>query len=268
MAQLDSKDMRFTVWQQLAARVHALLADTDVQGIVITHGTDTLEETAFFLQAVLNPAKPVVMACAMRPASSMAPDGPQNLLDAVAVASTAGARGVVAVCAGTIHSAIDVQKMHTYRVDAFGSGDAGPVGYVEENVVRLVRSWPSALVDIAPTAIKKIVTMPVWPRVEVVMNYAGASGALVTALMAQGHGDGQARVRGLVVAATGNGTIHEDLEVALLAAQAAGVAVVRATRCPMGRVLSTPDARLPDSEGLSAVKARIALMLKLAEQMP
>ena len=268
VAQLDSKDMSFAVWQQLAARVQALLADNDVQGIVITHGTDTLEETAYFLHVLLDPAKPVVFTCAMRPASSQAPDGPQNVLDAVAVSSLSGARGVVVVCAGTVHSAVDVQKTHTYRVDAFGSGDAGPVGYVEESVVRMVRNWPSAPVSYVPAAIEKIVNLHIWPRVEVLMNHAGASGAIVRALMNSNRKEsaaaGDAPVRGLVIAATGNGTLHHDLEEALLAAQASGVAVVRATRCAMGRVISTPDARIPDSGGLSPVKARIALMLKLA----
>jgi L-asparaginase len=272
VAQLDSKDMSFAVWQQLAVRVQALLADADVQGIVITHGTDTLEETAYFLHTLLNPAKPVVFTCAMRPASSQTPDGPQNVLDAVAVASLSGARGVVVVCAGTIHSAVDVQKTHTYRVDAFGSGDTGPVGYVEESIVRLVRNWPLAPVSYAPAAIEKIVNLSVWPRVEVLMNHAGASGAIVRALMNSNSHDtavaNDAPVMGLVIAATGNGTIHHDLEEALLSAQASGVAVVRATRCPMGRVISTPDARIPDSKGLSPVKARIALMLALATGLP
>jgi len=276
VAQLDSKDMSFAVWQRLAARVQALLTDADVQGIVITHGTDTLEETAYFLHVLLNPAKPVVFTCAMRPASSQAPDGPQNVLDAVAVASLNGARGVVVVCAGTVHGAVDVQKTHTYRVDAFGSGDAGPVGYVEESVVRQVRNWPSAPVNYALVAIEKIVNLSVWPRVEVLMNHAGANGAIVRALMNPNRNPGQngsaaagdVPVRGLVIAATGNGTLHHDLEQALLAAQASGVAVVRATRSPMGRVISTPDARFPDSNGLSPVKARIALLLALAVGMP
>jgi L-asparaginase len=268
VAQLDSKDMGFAVWQQLAIRVRTLLSRPEVQGIVITHGTDTLEETAYFLHALLDPGKPVVLTCAMRPASSAAPDGPQNVLDAVAVATAPGARGVVAVCAGTIHGAVDVQKMHTYRVDAFGSGDAGPIGYVEEGVVRLVRNWPSAPVGYAPAAIDRIVNLAVWPWVEIVMNYTGARGAIVKALMNQpqnGSTSGDEPVlKGLVVAATGNGTVHQDLEKALLEAKNGGVAVVRATRCPMGRVISPPDARFPDSGGLSPVKARIALMLTLA----
>ena len=269
VAQIDSKDMSCAVWQQLALRVAHHLAQADVSAVLITHGTDTLEETAYFLQAVLPASlqmgKPVVLACAMRPASSSAPDGPQNLLDAVAVAMTPGARGVLAVCAGTVHGALEVQKVHPYRLDAFNSGDAGPVGYVEEGVVRLVKNWPLARVNTDSNAIEKIANIAVWPRVEIVMSYAGASGAIVEALLAwPGVGMPEvAPVRGLVVAATGNGTVHGELEAALINAQERGVKVVRATRCANGRVLPTPGNVLPDSQGLSPVKARVALMLAL-----
>lgn len=269
VAQLDSKDMSFAVWQQLAVRVSQYLGQADVQGIIITHGTDTLEETAYFLSAVLPPAqlagKPVVLTCAMRPASSAAPDGPQNLLDALAVVDSAGAGGVVAVCAGVLHSALDVQKVHTYRLDAFNSGDAGPLGYVEEGALRLLRNWPLAPVGVAAQALEKIALIKNWPRVEIVMNYAGASGAHVDALLSQMSTPRSAvpPLRGLVVAATGNGSVHQELEAALLRAQAAGVKVVRATRCASGRVLPTPGSLFPDSQGLSPVKARVALMLAL-----
>lgn len=259
VAQIDSKDMSFAVWAQLAGRVNHFLARSDIQGIVITHGTDTLEETAYFLQAVCQPAKPVVLTCAMRPATALVPDGPQNLLDAMAVARHPGATGVVAVCAGTIHSAMEVQKVHTYQPNAFSSGDGGPLGYVEENAVRLLRNWPLAHEGQAHIAIKNIANltrMTDWPRVEIIMNYAGASGAIVEALLAQG-------VQGLVVAATGNGTLHHALEAALRKAQAAGIKVVRATRCLNGRVLPKPGDTFPDSNGLSPVKARVELMLRL-----
>lgn len=259
VAQIDSKDMSFTVWAQLAGRVNHFLAQPDVQGIVITHGTDTLEETAYFLQRVCQPGKPVVLTCAMRPATALAPDGPQNLLDALSVARQPGAKGVVAVCAGTIHSALDVQKVHTYQLDAFSSGDAGPLGYVEEGAVRLLRNWPETNEKWEPVAGKDMATLAKlieWPRVEIVMNHVGASGFVVEALLTQG-------VHGLVVAATGNGSVHQALEAALLKAQAAGVKVVRATRCLNGRVLPKPGDRLSDSNGLSPVKARIELLLRL-----
>lgn len=259
VAQLDSKDMSFAVWAKLAGRVNHFLAQPDVAGIVVVHGTDTLEETAYFLQAVCSPAKPVVLTCAMRPATALVPDGPQNMLDAVTVARHPGAKGVVAVCAGSVHTARDVQKVHPYQVDAFSSGDAGPLGYVEEGSLRLLRNWPEADAHRALDAMKIMATLDGatdWPHVEIVMSHAGARGAVVQALMQQG-------VRGLVVATTGNGTVHQALEAALLEAQAAGVSVVRATRCPNGRVLPKPGDLIPDSQGLSPVKARIDLMLRL-----
>ncbi|MBC7600193.1 MAG: asparaginase [Polaromonas sp.] len=259
LAQVDSKDMTFDVWTRLAERVSHYLAQADVQGIVITHGTDTLEETAWFLQALLAPDKPVVLTCAMRPATALAPDGPQNLLDAVVVAAHPGARGVLAVCAGVVHGAMDVQKVHTYRLNAFSSGDAGPLAYVEPGGLRVLRNWPVAHTDQAQEAIKNIATLKegrYWPRVDIVMSHAGADGAVVRALVADG-------VQGLVVAGTGNGSLHHALESALLQAQAAGVRVLRATRCLEGRVLSQSGEALLDSQGLSPVKARVSLLLAL-----
>ena len=258
VAQVDSKDMSFAVWAKLAARVSHYLTQPDVQGIVITHGTDTLEETAFFLQALLAPAKPVVLTCAMRPATALVPDGPQNLLDAVAVARHVGAQGVVAVCAGVVHGAADVQKAHTYRLDPFTSGDAGPIGYVEEGRLRQLRPWPQAEAGRVQAAARTIASLAstAVPRVEILMNHAGAGGAIVQALQGQG-------VQGLVVAGTGNGSLHSELEAALLKAQAAGVKVIRASRCAGGRVLPTPADAIPDSEGLSPVKARVQLILQL-----
>lgn len=256
VAQVDSKDMDFAVWAALAQRCQQHLADPWVGGIVITHGTDTLEETAWFLDCVLDTHKPVVLTCAMRPASALAPDGPQNLRDAVAVAMAPDACGVLVVCAGEIHGAREVQKVHPYRLHAFSSGDAGPLGWVEEGQVRLAQNWPLAHTGQAPIAIKKIVNGALWPRVDIVMNYAGASAAMVEALVHSG-------VQGLVVAATGNGTLHCALEAALERAQAGGVAVRVATRCPWGQMLPHPGATLPGAQGLSPVKARVSLLLEL-----
>ncbi|SOD27820.1 L-asparaginase [Variovorax sp. YR752] len=258
VAQVDSKDMSFDIWQQLARRCAHWLAQADVAGVVITHGTDTLEETAFFLHSVLAPSKPVVLTCAMRPATALAPDGPQNVRDAISVAATEGARGVTVVCAGAIHSGIDIQKVHTYRLDAFASGDAGPVGYVEEGEVRRVREWPEGSASQASKLFEA--TTVQWPRVEIVMSHAGASGAVIDALLQSGGAD---PVRGLVLAATGNGTLHHALEASALKAQDAGVVVVRATRCANGRILPKAGDQLRDAGALTPVKARIALMLEL-----
>jgi L-asparaginase len=253
VAQIDSKDMDFAVWCSLAQRCAHWLAQPEVVGVVVTHGTDTMEETAFFLHAVLAPVKPVVLTGAMRPATSAAADGPQNLADALAVASSPIAQGVSVAFAGAVHAAHDVQKLHAYRPDAFTSGDAGPVAYVEEGRLRVVRPWPQA------PALRNAASLPDpedWPRVEVVTSYAGATGKTVEALVRDG-------VAGLVVAATGNGTVHHALEAALLAAQDQGIAVRRSSRCAQGRVFPREGDAIQGMDGLSPVKARIALLLEL-----
>lgn len=252
VAQLDSKDMDFLTWQRLAAAVQAQLARPEVRGIVITHGTDTLEETAYFLHRVLAPAKPVVLTAAMRPATALAPDGPQNLFDAVQVAAAPGAAGVVVALAGRVHDATQVRKTHSYRVDAFESADGALVARVEEGAVRQIGRWPGGealgLARISRPAER-------WPRVEIVMNHVGAGGAVVDALRASG-------IDGLVVAGTGNGTLSVTLEAALRAAHVDGVKVWRSTRCDAGPVMDLPGL-LPSAGALSPVKARIELILAL-----
>ena len=253
IAQIDSKDMGFAVWRALAVAVDRHLARPDVTGIVITHGTDTLEETGYFLQRVLAPTKPVVLVAAMRPATSLQADGPQNLIDAMVVAREPGARGVVAVLAGVVHSALDVRKVHAYRLDAFGSGDAGPLAQIEAGRLRRHREWP------AGDAIG-LARLPGdgagWPVVEIVTSHCGAQGALVRALR-------EAGVHGIVLAATGNGSVHHVLEAALLDAQAGGVAVLRATRCLDGSVIDAGQPALPSAGALTPVQARVELILQL-----
>lgn len=258
VAQIDSKNMDFAVWAALARRCRAYLEDDGVRAIVVTHGTDTLEETAWLLHSVLDAHKPVVLTCAMRPATAIAPDGPQNLLDALAVANAPGAHGVLSVCAGAVHGARQVQKVHPYRVNAFSSGEDGPLGWVEEGRVRLAQNWSQAQAGWAQRALENSAFDGDWPRVEIVMNYVGASGSTVDALVRDG-------VRGLVVAATGNATLHHALQAALERAQQAGLAVRLTTRCPLGRVLALPGsgAALPLAPGLVPVKARVSLMLEL-----
>lgn len=269
VAQLDSKDMNFDVWQTLSMRCHAHLTQPNVIGLVITHGTDTLEETAYFLHKVLpvalTTAKPVVFTCAMRPSSALCPDGPQNLLDALGVAVDPAAQGVLVVCSGTVHAARRVQKVHPYRLDAFDSGDEGPLGFVEEGHFRKVSNMAVALNDNEALAIEKIANLVSLPRVEIVLNHAGAQGSVVDALV-RDQGSQPDPLRGIVVAGTGNGTLSFGLEQALLRAQAQGVRVVRATRCPYGQVVDAPNALFAGSRGLSPVKARIALMLALLDE--
>lgn len=277
VAQLDSKDMSFATWTALAQRCAFWLDDPLVVGVVVTHGTDTMEETAFFLDAVLGrqgaAGKPVVLTGAMRPASALTPDGPQNMRDALVVAGDGRARGVLVVFAGKVHGAADVYKRHPYRLDAFCSGEAGLLGLVEEGRLRLLHALPSDR-DLPVTSAKGSVgANPVdwtrllrpdaqWPRVEIVTSHAGSDGLIVLALLDSAIAQNNP-VRGIVVAGTGNGSLHQCLETALSRAQGMGVAVVRASRCAGSAMVPNPASNWPDSDGLSPVKARIALMLTL-----
>ncbi len=255
VAQLDSKDMDHATWQTLARRCTHWLAQPEVGGVVITHGTDTLEETAWFLQLVLATHKPVVLTCAMRPATALTADGPQNLLDALAVVRDPMSRGVLAVCAGRIHDAHNLQKVHPYRLDAFSSGEAGPRGWVEQGRVR----WADPGESLAqhPNALHALTQSATgWPWVEIVHSRAGADVRSVQGLVASG-------IRGLVVAGTGNGTVHQQLLTALADAQARGVAVRLVTRCAEGQIVGQPAALQTAPHGLNAFKARISLMLDL-----
>jgi L-asparaginase len=252
VAQLDSKDMDGSTWQQLAGRVAHHLQRPDVRGVVITHGTDTLEETAWLLHRVLAPAKPVVLTAAMRPATSLQADGPQNLADALLVASVDGAQGVVAVLAGQVHGAADIRKQHSHRLDAFDSGDAGPIGRVAQGTLTRWREWPrgDALgLDLLAGDASR------WPCVEIVTSHAGARGAGVDALVAAG-------VQGLVVAGTGNGSLHRALDDALQRAHRQGVAIRVVSRCAAGPVIAGAAAAWPVYADLGAPKARVELLLE------
>lgn len=269
VAQIDSKDMSFAVWRDLAARVVHHLADAEVAGIVITHGTDTLEETAYFLQRLLAPAKPVVLTAAMRPATALMPDGPQNLLDAVTVANSSGARGVLVAMAGSVFAGAEARKSHTYKLDTFGAGDHGPVAVMRTGRIRQWRDWPDGAAigfDALPRDDDE------WPWVEIVTNTAGESGAAVRALVRAG-------VKGIVAAGTGNGTLHVDLQAALTQARSQGVKVLRCSRCAAGGVSDAAfgvspahsssstnegdDEMFPSTGDITPAQARVELMLQL-----
>ena len=245
--------MDFATWQRLAQRVAHHAARAEVAGIVVTHGTDTLEETAYFLARVVAVAKPVVLTGAMRPATSRDADGPRNLADAIAVAASAGRAGVVVAFAGVLHSARDVRKVHSSRLDAFASGDAGPLGRIEAGRLAAARPWP------AERALGLEVLPPPgtpWPWVEIVASAAGVDGRAVRALLDAG-------VDGLVIAATGNGSLHRELAAAL---ERAAVPVLRATRCLDGGVAAKDEpSALPSAGELTPVKARVELVLRLLE---
>lgn len=257
VAQLDSKDMDVTTWQQLAQSCQTWLAQADVVGVVITHGTDTLEETAWFLQLVLQPTKPVVLTCAMRPATALSADGPGNLRDAV-ICAAQGVAGVWMTAVGEVHAAQWVRKVHPYRVHAFSSGAQGPAGWVEEGRVRWAQNMPSTAQPPVPVVVW-MQEASQWPWVEIVTSTALARPDAVDALVAAG-------VQGLVVAGTGNGSIHERMLEALQRALAQGVAVLRATRCEQGQIVQADGENNPRVTALSPVKARISLMLSLLQK--
>jgi L-asparaginase len=272
VCQIDSKDLGPAHWQRLVAALVSQLERADVAAVVVTHGTDTMEETAYLLQRVLAPDKPVVLTGAMHPASAETADGPRNLADALVVASDAAARGqggVVVVVAGLVLSGTEVRKLHSRRLDAFGAGDAGPLAHIEAGRVQRLREWPRTVALGA-----RVVATPValWPQVEIVVSHAGANGRIVKLLMTAG-------IDGLVVAATGNGTLHSELESALVKAERSGVKVLRSTRCaaggvtdpqddgapqlPAGAVASASPRRLPSAGQLTPVQARVELLLNL-----
>ena len=224
--------------------------------MVVTHGTDTLEETALLLHRLLAPAKPVVLTAAMRPATSLQADGPANLCDAVTVARTPGAQGVVVCVAGTVFHPEAVRKHHTWRLDAFAAGDSGALGQVVDGTLHRQRAWPQA----RPLGLHRLpLAGAAWPRVEIVTNHAGADGRLVELLWADG-------LDGLVLAGTGNGTVSDALERAARRAQAAGVTVWRASRCAAGGVVGGEPGEFASAGTLSPAQARVALTLALLEQ--
>jgi L-asparaginase len=263
VAQLDSKDMDERTWMVLARAVHAAVTDPTVGAVVITHGTDTLEETAYFLSRVVAADKPVVMTCAMRPASAVCPDGPQNLLDALAVAVSDEAQGVWVVAAGRIHAPDRVTKVHPYQVDAFSSGEAGVAGWVEEAQVR----WTGGQHRLSRTCVPLAKLAEPWPRVEVVFSHGGVSASMLACLVDAESTEAAEAVQGLVVAGTGNGTIHQAWMPGLTRAMARGIAVWRTTRCAAGAVVEGAGATIP-AVALPPFKARLELVLHLAQQRP
>jgi len=257
IAQVDSKDMTHAIWQALAQRVEHHLRRVDVAGVVVTHGTDTMEETAYFLHRVLAPGKPVVLTGAMRPANARQADGPRNLADAIALVrdEVSAAHGVLVVVHGAVHGAADVRKVHPHHVDAFSSGDVGPLARFEDGRLHRLRAWPAGEA-LGLAAVEGDVAA--WPVVEIVTSHAGASGALIDALARGG-------ARGIVLACTGNGSVHEAIEQALEQAAWGGIQVLRATRCVNGAILE-PDGvapNWPSAGALTPAKARVELMLRL-----
>jgi L-asparaginase len=240
----------------IADRVRTALADGDVHGAVVTHGTNTLEELAFLLSLVLEPAKPTVVTGAMRPLSGLSGDGPLNLVDAVRVASCprAAGRGVLVAMGGSIWSARQVTKARTAGTDAFGGGDLGPLGFVDpDGSVVFHHGEERRPLRLDVTAGDRI------PRVDLVSSYPGADGVLIDAAVAAG-------AAGLVSAGTGAGFPTPAEHAALLRAADAGVVVCQSYRGSAGRVHPRPGLRragLVAGQDLSPFKCRILLALAL-----
>jgi L-asparaginase len=248
-------------WAAMARRVNEVLADPTVSGVVISHGTGLLEETAWFLDVVLETQKPVVLVGAQRNSSERDYDGTRNLLDALRTCASPDARGrgVLVVMNQHINAAREVSKMHTFDVETFASGEWGYLGNVTATAVEFQRS-PLRRTHL-PYAGQPL------PKVDVVSMYAGAGGALLRAAVADG-------AAGLVVQAVGSGHLNPAMALAATELMRQGVPVVVATRVPRGgtracygfegssQMLVNEGAVL--AGGLSAWKARVLLMVALA----
>jgi L-asparaginase len=257
---LDSRDIEPAHWLKLASRVQAQIDDPAIDGIVITHGTDTLEETAFALHLLLPSGKPVVMTAAMRPATSDTPDGPRNLLQAtcVALSATAHNRGVLVVANGAIIAARDLIKTHTHTLDALQSrAERGLVGNVLDEQVSM-RPGNKA----ARKALLRVPDAASLPRVDILCAHAGAAPDLIDTCITAG-------ARGIVLALTGHGSIPANWRGAIARAIGLGVHIIRASRIASGGVW--PECNENDSStgciaagDLSPQQARVLLLLALA----
>jgi L-asparaginase len=258
VAQLDSKDMDFETWTHLAQRCDHWLAQDDVAALVVTHGTDTLEETAYFLSQVIKHAKPIVLTCAMRPANFKDADGPQNLRDALLVAATTQGPGVWLVAAGEIHHSQFVQKVHPTRLNAFDSGETGAAGSVQKDHVQWFENFPKPLPNLR-LHVSHLPLAAQWPWVEIVMNHVNASHQPVDALVNAG-------VQGLVVAGTGNGSVSSKMKESLVRAQMAKVQIRLSSRCNQGAVVPTSSHVFDAKGALSPAKTRVALLLDIMSE--
>ena len=247
-------------WLALTRRVNGLLdGGSDLSGVAVTHGTATLEETAYFLHLTVKTAKPVVVTGAMRPPTAISTDADLNLLDAVRIAAAphAGGMGVLTVLNNEIHSARDVAKANTFRVETFRPNELGFLGYADSDGQVVFYRAPLRRHTTATPF--EVAGREGLPRVEIVYAYAGADGALVDAVR-------QMRPDGLVVAGFGGGTFPPAFIAAAARAVDDGIPVVLASRSTAGRVVNTPRKERQGflvSDNLPPQKARVLLMLAL-----
>jgi L-asparaginase len=261
IASIGSQDMNDEVWLKLAKRVNELLAKPDVAGVVITHGTDTLEETSYFLDLVVKSDKPVVMTGSMRPSTAMSADGPLNIYNAVGIAvdPKAKGRGVLVTIDDDIHSAHDVVKTHTTDVGTFSSGEMGLLGAALFGQNDWFRSPENVHTKKSEFAIAAN-TMTL-PRVDIIYAHANMSPDLITSAAANG-------AKGIVIAGVGDGNMTAPAMEAVKQVIAKGVVVVRSSRTNGGiirRNIEVNDDQIGTvtSMELNPTKARVLLQLAL-----
>ncbi len=260
IVRIGSQDMNDEVWLTLANRINELLSRSDVDGIVITHGTDTMEETAYFLNLTVKSDKPVVLVGAMRASTALSADGPLNLYNAVVVASAkeSKGKGVLVAMNGLVLGAHGVIKMNTVDVQTFQSPNSGALGYIINskviyNNVTLKKHTVNSVFDVKD--VKKL------PRVGIIYSFSNVEPTALTALVTSGY-------KGVIHAGVGNGNIHKNMMQPLINASMNGVLIVRSSRVPTGPV--TLDNEVDDakyhfvaSQELNPQKARILLQLAL-----
>jgi L-asparaginase len=258
IASIDSSNITKQIWLQLAKRINEVFASGEADGVVITHGTDTLEETAYFLHLVIKSDKPVVLVGAMRPASAISADGPMNLLQAVAAAASPESKdkGVFIIMNGEINCAREVTKTNTSSVETFRSNDLGLMGYMINTTPRFYRLSSRKHTMNSEFDVSKLEDLP---NVEIVYNYAHPNLDMIKALVAS-------RPDGIVVAGTGNGSIYSGYIETLREASKAGIPVICSSRVGAGPVSLDSEYAANNfisADNLNPQKARILLMLAL-----
>lgn len=247
-------------WLKLAKRINEILAgEKDVKGIVVTHGSNTLEETAYFLNLAIKSEKPVVLTAAQRQFTTLSSDSPKNFLQAVKVAASDEARGkgALVVTNDTINAARDVAKTISYRLETYNSRDIGVLGFVDDDQVTFYRAPLKKHTAAAPFEVSNLARLP---RVDIIYSYVDSDGFLIEAAAEKG------KSQGLVIAGfpTGSPTPAMDQSIKRVAAQ--GVPIVMTHRGGMGRVrLNTERSYYVWGDNLTPQKARILLMLGLTK---
>ena len=260
--QIASESMTNEHWLTLGKRINVLLSQNNVDGIVITHGTDTMEETAYFLNLVVKSKKPVVLVGAMRPSTAMSADGPINLYNAVSLASNpdAAGKGVLIAMGDQIHGARDVSKTNTSTPDSFKTPDLGMLGYIQGGKPFFYRVSSRKHTSETEFDISAIQTLP---QVDIIYGYANMNPVALDAFVAAG-------AKGIIHAAVGDGSIPAKVKPALIAARAKGTLIVRASRVGQGIVARNGEANDDEldfvaADTLNPQKARILLMLALSK---